>query len=78
MKLNDLKTYELTFSFDYLSGPKDTEASRFEKGELFFNNNEYGVFYSVKDGAQISHAVAAKMGREMKAKMFIEATVQLV
>jgi hypothetical protein len=72
-------TYKLNFSFDFFGDiTKNKESvSSFKEGELFYHNSEFGRFYSVADGAQISDGVAAKVGRQMKKKMFVKAEVQM-
>lgn len=78
MKYRDDKTYQLNFTFDFLGTlGKGEPVSEFKEGELFYHNSEFGVFYAVKDGAQISDAVAAKVGKQMKKKMFVLSPVQM-
>lgn len=57
----------------------DSEGGReYKEGELFYHNSEFGVFYAVTDGAKISDGVAAKIGMQMKKKMFVLAPIQLI
>lgn len=78
MNAKDRIAYELTFDFDYFGKLSDKHpVSSFKKGELFYHNTEYKVFYALSDGAKISDGVAAKVGRQMKKKMFMKAPVQM-
>ena len=80
MSYSDHKTYKLSFDFDYIDHIKDDAepVSQFKEGELFYHNSEFARFYAVTDGAQISDEVAAKIGMQMKKKMFVLAEVQLI
>lgn len=78
MAYNEKTTYKLNFSFDFLGGiTKDEPASSYKEGELFYYNRENKLFYALTDGAKISEGVAAKMGRQMKKKMFVKADIQM-
>lgn len=76
-RYSDRKTYALNFSFTYLGDIGKDEPAEYKEGELFYHNTELARFYAVTDGAQISDAVAAKMGKDMKKKMFIVSPIQM-
>lgn len=77
-KYRDDITYKLNFSFTFLGTlGKNEPESEYKEGELFYHNTENGIFYAVADGAKISDGVAAKVGKQMKKKMFIKSPIQM-
>lgn len=80
MNAKDRVAYKLNFDFDYLGNISKKEkdpVSSFKEGELFYHNSEFGVYFALSDGAKISDTVAAKIGRQMKKKMFVKSPLQM-
>ncbi len=72
MAYSEKVTYKLNFTFEHLGTlGKNEPTSEYKEGELFSYDPTTKRFTSLADGAQISEAVAAKVGKQMRKKMFV-------